>query len=321
MQQMIVAGPPAAGDDRELDAVTDRLRELDPVGDRVAAVLRDTIDQLLNGRRSGRWDYTQLHKTEKTHMGTLVEINLHREFDFADGGVTDYRIVGIDVDCKFSQSIGGWEFGPEMVGQICLVLWASDRESKWRAGIVRASADILRLVTNRDAKRRLTSEGVDRIRWLWPGQGRLAPNQLLHMDPAKRERIMNARARRGTRHAQARLFQLCREIQGTVLRRVTVETVGWGVDDPLKRMRSNGGARDALRPEGLLVLGHQENDPHVALSLGMPVPRKGQFVVVRVVPAEPDAAGPAAAINGVRWRQAASADPVTPAPAVPRGHL
>jgi hypothetical protein len=65
-------------------------RRLDPGGQMFAPVIRDTLDQLLDGRRAGRWDYQKLHKTEKTHMGTLVEINLHREFDFADGDATDY---------------------------------------------------------------------------------------------------------------------------------------------------------------------------------------------------------------------------------------
>lgn len=205
-----------------------------------------------------------------------------------------------------------------MVGQLCLLLWASDQKSEWRGGIVRATQTVLRLVTNRDAKRRLTTDGLDRVRWLWQEHGNLAPNQLLHMDPEKRQRIMSASATRGSRHGQARLYQLCREIHETLLRRSTVETVGWGLDDPLKRMRSNSGARDALRPEGLLVLGHQDNDPRVAKSLGLPVPGKGQFVVARVVPAGPED-GQVAEINGERWRCATVADPVCAAPIVPRG--
>ena len=75
--------------------------------------LRDAIDQLLDGERTGRWDWYTLRKTEKTHMGTIVEIRLHNEFDFDDGEAMDYRIAGIDVDCKFSQSVGGWELPPD----------------------------------------------------------------------------------------------------------------------------------------------------------------------------------------------------------------
>ena len=71
--------------DAELNLVRRELEELDPDGDRFAAVLRDTLDQLLDGRRRGRFDYRDLYKTEKTYMGTLVEINLQRAFDFEDG--------------------------------------------------------------------------------------------------------------------------------------------------------------------------------------------------------------------------------------------
>ncbi|GAB3953248.1 hypothetical protein GCM10029976_093060 [Kribbella albertanoniae] len=302
--------PPAAIVDPEIDAVEAELLRLDPSGDRVARVLRETLDQLLDGRRRGRWSYTDLHKTEKTYMGTLVEINLHREFDFADGDDTDYQIAGVQVDCKFSQKIGGWEFGPELVGHLGLVVWANDLQSIWRAGLVRASTGILRESTNRDAKRKLTQTGLAQVRWLWDSHPGLEPNQILQMDPIQRERIYSAGP-----SGQARLDQLCRELQRVILRRTTVETIGWGLVDPLKRMRANKGARDNLRPEGLLVLGHQDNDPLVAAALGLPRPTKGQFIVCRVVPAE---VGTGAEISGTWWRPAELEDPVVSAPVVPR---
>src|ERR1700744_5152349 len=108
----------SAGDEPELDLVEAELYRLDPTGDRVATVLRDTFDQLYDGQHTGRWSFNDLHKTEKTHMGTLVEINLHREFNFDDGDATDYRIAGIEVDCKYSMSYGGWEVPPEAVAQL-----------------------------------------------------------------------------------------------------------------------------------------------------------------------------------------------------------
>ncbi|MFD6986686.1 NaeI family type II restriction endonuclease, partial [Streptomyces sp. NPDC059956] len=84
--------------DPELSAVHTRILRLDPAGQRFAAVLRDTIDQLLNGEVTGRYDWKTLFKTEKTHAGTLVEINLQREFTFDDGTDMDYKIAGVDVD-------------------------------------------------------------------------------------------------------------------------------------------------------------------------------------------------------------------------------
>src|SRR5208337_3654034 len=89
-------------DDPELDAVEAELYRLDPTGAQVAKVLRDTLDQIYDGQHTGRWNYSQLRKTEKTHVGTLVEINLHRHFGFGDGSATDYRIADVEVDCKYS---------------------------------------------------------------------------------------------------------------------------------------------------------------------------------------------------------------------------
>jgi hypothetical protein len=311
----------AEAGEQVIDAVAAAIVAVDISGDRFARVLRDTLDQLYDGRRHGRYDYQSLYKTEKTYMGTLVEINLQREFSWSDGLITDYSIEGIDVDCKFSQRIGGWELGPEMVGHVCLVVWCSDARSAWRCGLLVATEERLRAVANRDAKRRLTEQAVQEIRWLWPEHSRLEQNLLLHLERQKRERIFAATGRIRRRNpVQARVNQLFREVQGVPIRRAVLETVAHGADDPLKRARGNGGARDQLRPEGILVLGHQDNDPLVAAALGLPVPAKGEFLSVRVVEAsEVTRDRPAAEIDGRYYVIAAEHDPLEPAPIVPRG--
>jgi len=67
-----------------------------------------TTCSLTASTRAGyRWD--QLYKTEKTHFGTLVEINLQREFGFADG--RDHGLLrsrASTVDCKYAQNIAEW---------------------------------------------------------------------------------------------------------------------------------------------------------------------------------------------------------------------
>ena len=309
---------PMRGEDPELDAVEDELYRVDSTGDCTARVLRDTLDQLLDGSRRGRWSYDDLLKTEKTHMGTVVEINLGREFvwDADDADPTDYRIADVLVDCKFSGT-GAWMIGPELVGLLCLVIRADDKASTWKAGLVRADEQFLRLGANRDKKTGLSAEGKARIRWIWPQHGRLEENLLLHLDADVRDRILSAPGKRGGPAGQARLNQLCREVQGRILRRAVIETVGHGLDDPLKRMRSNGGARNQLRPEGILVLGHQDNDPGVCAALEIPAPSKGEFIAARVVPAT-DPADTAATIEGARWRLARSSDAVVEAPVVPK---
>jgi hypothetical protein len=120
--------------DAELDTVAVEIRNLDPQGSRTAQVLRDTLDQLYDGQRTRRYRWDQLHNTERTQGGNLVEINLHREFKFQDGETLDYRIGGVEIDCKYSQTLGGWMIPPEAHGHLCLVLWADDGRSQWRHG-------------------------------------------------------------------------------------------------------------------------------------------------------------------------------------------
>jgi hypothetical protein len=313
----IATGPPGRGDDPELDAVTDAILAIDPEGRRLGDVLRETYDQLYDGQRTGRYRWAELRKTEKTHMGTLVEINIHRAFEFGDGLSMDYEIAGADVDCKFSQSIGGWEFPPEAYdgGHLCLVVWADDLTSRWEAGLIRVTAEQSQLgAENRDRKRKLLSSGQQRIRWLYEHPS-LPENLLLHLDDATRARVLDPYPGRKA-SGQAKVNMLFRLVQQRLVNRASVVTVAQQKDS-MKRARDARLAKN-LGKEGVVVLGHQDQDPLVAASLGLSVPRKGEFISARVFPAEPGFVGPGAEIEGGRWRLAKEEDPVVPAPMVPR---
>lgn len=173
-----IALPLPADDAR--DAVVSEMKRLDPGGLITGQVLRDTYDQLYDGVRTRRYRWEQLFKTEKTHFGTLVEINLQREFEYPDGGKLDYCIVGHEVDAKYSQSYGGWMLPPEAVGELCMVVTASDEKSLFSGGVVRASEELQNEGRNRDAKRTLSAAGRSTIAWLQKG-AELPPNTLLHM--------------------------------------------------------------------------------------------------------------------------------------------
>ena len=111
-----VSGQAGRGDeDPERDRVAAALRAADPDGLLLAATLRRAFDLLLDGQHTGRYRWDQLHKTEKTHAGTLVEIGLQRTFGLADGTALDYSIADVEVDCKFSHRSGGWMIRSESV--------------------------------------------------------------------------------------------------------------------------------------------------------------------------------------------------------------
>lgn len=283
---------------------------------RMAGVFREAIDRLLDGERTGRWDWATLRKTEKTHMGTIVEIGLHNEFEFGDGIAMDYLVAGADVDCKFSQSLGGWEFPLESVGHLCIVASANDDRSTWWAGLVRVDEAFLRARGNRDSKRKLTREGESQILWLFR-EAPLPPNLLRHLEEPDRERVLTARTGNRRSSGQARLKELFRTVQHQIVRRAVVCTVAMQ-DDSMKRARDCR-LEKHLGREGFLILGHQEEDPEVAAALGLPRPTKGEFVAVRVHPADPGD-DPAVEIRGRRWRIAREGDPAVSAPRLRRSH-
>jgi hypothetical protein len=302
--------------DEELRRVRIALQRADPTGARFARVLRDTIDQLLNGETSGRYDWNQLFKTEKTHAGTLVEINLQREFQplFNDGKNMDYEIVGVEVDCKFSQTFGNWMIPPEALGHLCLVVWADDHRGLWSAGLVRIRGGILNGSNNRDLKYTIKAKHRDQIVWLWR-DAELPPNVLLRLDEETRSRILIP----GKGKGQARVVQLFRLVLGQRIGRGVVRTAAQQVDYMARvREGSPSRARPRLRNEGIIILGGYPVHQAIAASLGGPVPRAGEFVAHRVVRALPHRADrPCAMIAGELWTVADPGDPVEEAPTLP----
>lgn len=297
-----------AGSDTDLDAVAAEIRRLDSTGEQIARVLRNTLDQLYDGAHTGRYRWDQLHKTEKTHFGTLVEINLHRKFKFKDGLAMDYCIAGIDVDCKYSQSLGGWMIPPESVGHLCLLVWADDQQGVWSLGIVRIENAILTHSGNRDAKKTIAAAGRKKIVWIFDQQP-FPPNLLLQLDPSQVQAIL------ALPNGQQRVDQIFRVAQRTIIGRAVIATLAQQ-DDYMKRVRGNGGSRSRLQPEGIIILGHYKEHQQIARDLEIPVPTGGELVSVRVTPASLPGKGIASIDQGL-WRVATDSDPITVAPICP----
>ena len=299
------AWPPSSADPAIADVRTELLA-LDPNGSRMAAVFRRTFDQLYDGQHTGRYKLDQLFKTEKTHFGTLIEINLQRELKLDDGKTLDFDIAGHEVDCKYSHS-GGWMLPIESFDQIVLVTQADDAQSTWSAGLVRVTEQNRRASENRDRKTSLNPHGRADISWVFK-DAQMPPNALLSLPAAEVEAIMSARS------GQARVNELLRRATNRRLTRSIIATVAQQ-DDFMKRVRENGGARTALRPEGYLILGGDYKEhKSTAEKLGCEVPQPGEIVSVKVVPAKPH---DGARIDHAWWRVAGDDEKVTePAPFV-----
>jgi hypothetical protein len=294
--------------DRELTAVAAELRALDFDGSRIGRVIRETFDQLYNGQRTGRYRWDQLFKTEKTHCGTLMEINLQREFEFQDGDALDYAIAASDVDCKYSQEVWGWMIPPEAIDHICLVLSAIDNANPtFSAGLVRITPDRLG-ARNRDAKAKLNAIGRNGVVWLFRDVP-MPANVLLQMKRSVVDTILSLAS------GQKRINELFRSALGRVVGRGAVATVAQQ-DDYMKRVRANGGARTILQPEGIIILGQYQSHASIARALRVPVPGPGGSVSVRVTPAKRPGAG-VVRIGGGLWKVASPGDRIVAAPDLP----
>lgn len=298
--------------DPQLEAVRASILASDPQGEKFGAALRRTFDMLLDGQHTGRFRWEQLHKTEKTHAGTLVEINLQRAFDFADGNKMDYSIEGIDVDCKYSQDLGRWMIPPEAMGHLCLGVWANDKAGIWSAGLFRVTEEVLtKKEGNRDGKRTLTKAARETaVRWLF-WNAPLQDNILLRISQEDIDAIF------ASPYGTQRVHELFRRTQGLIVSRSVVATVAQQ-DDYMKRVRYNGGSRSALRPEGIVILGQYRNHQDVAKALGLQEPGAGESISVRLTPWTPEHAGERwVELEGTKWAVARDGDLKVDAPMLP----
>jgi len=299
--------------DAALLEVATAIKAADPDGMRFNRVFRNTLDQLYDGQHTGRYSWNQLYKTEKTHFGTLIEINLRREFSdiISDGKLLDFQICNQEIDCKFSQRVGGWMIPPECFGQLMLVTHVDDQLGLFNVGVVRATTDNIRTGVNRDSKSGLNARGVERINWIFRHE-ELSPNVLLKLDHDTLDAILSKPS------GQQRVNELFRRVTNTRISRNTIATLAQQ-DDFMKRVRYNGGARSTLAAEGYLIPGgdfasHRE----VARQLGIPIPSEGEFVSTRVVPVVDGDSGWSVQLGGRLWRTATADEVITePAPMLP----
>ncbi|GAA4205036.1 hypothetical protein GCM10022252_64950 [Streptosporangium oxazolinicum] len=279
---------------------------------RFGEIFRQSIDEVLDGQRTGRFDLATTAKTEKTYLGTKVEILCQVEFNLQRGTRMDYLVNGHEVDAKFSSDGPTKQSIPrEAVGHICLLMHADDADQFFSVGLLRVTSDVLSPGKgNQDGKKAIIAAGRPKVLWL-VRQGQLPENLLLNLPEVTRRAIFDVPVPKGRgKGGQKRVNQLFRLVQRRAIRREVVLAVAQQDDGP-KRVRD---ARSHLRPEGILVLGHQDDHPRIARDLKLPVPNKGQWVSVRVVPQGEDFSRPGTLIQGVRYVVAMPDEAPVPGP-------
>lgn len=208
----------------------------------IGKALRQSFDEVIDGPRTGRYKIEQLEKTEKTYIGTKVEIVLRKELELERGEILDNFICGHEVDTKFSIS-GNWMIPREAFGHICLLVSANDNNSTFNVGLLCMTPEVLTSGSNQDGKKSVSAYGKARILWVIE-KATMPANLLLNLDDDIRQRIMSQSS------GVQRMKELFRNVTGEIIPRTAIEQVAQQ-KDPLRRARQMKGS---LEGEGIEVL-------------------------------------------------------------------
>jgi hypothetical protein len=297
-------GPPPRGQDQELDRIAEWWHKQSSAGDRIGRVIRQTFDEVLDAERTGRYDLAELADEERDYLAVRFRIDLRDEFNISTwpgGGATSLAIEGEPIAVRFEPA-GGWRLPHEATGRICITTSASDDSAQFSFGVLRISrqAD--------GVPGRLSETQLADVRWLWLDHP-MPENVLKTLEPGDVQAIF---AMSGKGNGQSRIDELFCRLQGRILPRRLIMTVAHQ-DDPMKRART---ARENLQPRGILILGHQNDHPRICADFGLPVPKKGELIALRVIKATmPRQLGRTFVhIKGSDWVAAEPGEPDEPGP-------
>mmetsp|Transcript_23296 Transcript_23296/g.40342 ORF Transcript_23296/g.40342 Transcript_23296/m.40342 type:complete len:297 (-) Transcript_23296:2320-3210(-) len=224
-------------------------------------MLRQCIDDVIMTPKTGRRSYDELEKTEKTYIGTRVEIELRALLDLPRGRL-DTRLQGHDVDIKNTMG-SNWMIPTEAVDHPCILVAADEVRATCYLGLIVARTDYLTTGQNKDAKKSVSATGFANILWLLCAHP-YPPNFWRTVPADVTDRIFAGQT------GNARMAALFREVQGTPITRDVVEAVAQQRDF-MRRIRSDNGrgTRDHLAREGILLLSGQYDGPLIQ-ALGLP---------------------------------------------------
>lgn len=236
-----------------------------------AQLIRRAIDEVIDAPRTRRFVLNECEKTEKTYLGTKIEILFRDAIGQPKGASLDLNLGGVDTDIK--HSIGTtWMIPKEAIDRPCVLITENEKTARFGLGLIVCRPANLTSGINRDAKLQVSAAGRDNILWL----AKDAPyprNIWQGFDPAAMNSIVSHRG--GAR----RVAELFRYLPRTPIPRSAISAIASQLD-PLKRVRANGGARDILRPEGIAILWGQ-NDRDVIRDLGLGSILSDEFISVR----------------------------------------
>ncbi|MFI6004568.1 NaeI family type II restriction endonuclease [Streptomyces sp. NPDC051366] len=233
--------------DSEVLAVLDWLRHRDLAGLYTGAI-SNAIDYVLDGPRTGRYDLlgADVHPGEKASVGAKLEYEVLRSLGLPKKPPLDTLIAGVPVDIKATVG-SNWSIPGEAHCQVCICTQIQLGKSRHRSWLVRAHRSWLyRGAGNRDGKRGLAVHARDH--WSVPlyDWTPLPVNPLTFLTPEQAGRVLAEKP--GQERRFTMMFQF---LEGRIIPRSVISTVGAGRHDPLRRARN---VRASLERGGLTLL-------------------------------------------------------------------
>ncbi|MFB7703159.1 NaeI family type II restriction endonuclease [Streptomyces niveus] len=267
-------------DDSELQSVLAWFGDR-PVGPLYTEAIRNAIDYVLDGGRTSRFDLQSpaVHPGERASVGAKLEYEVLRIFNLPKARPLDTLIAGSPVDIKATVG-SNWAIPTEAHCQLCICTQIQLKHNRHRSWLVRTHRSWLyRGKGNNDGKRGLAVEA--REKWsvpLYDWQD-LPVNPLRYLTEAQASQVLAEKPGQ-----VKRLVMMFRFLEGVIIPRNVILTVGAGKGDPMRRARQ---ARDAAAKEGLTLLCGDWVDSRDKAAARNITLRDGEWIAVRDDPQKP----------------------------------
>ncbi len=240
-----------------------------PLQNSFSAMLREAIDSVIMTPKTGRRAYVELEKTEKTYIGTRVEIELRSLLKLPKGKL-DTIILGHDVDIKHTMG-NNWMIPTEAVGHPCILVAADETKAKCYLGLIVAHPHYLTTGQNKDSKKTISAKGFENVLWIF-NSIHYPPNFWRNVPNAVVQNIYLQTTGNG------RVVELFKGMQQTVITRDVIEATAMQKDF-MRRIRADNkrGTRDILAKQGIILLNGHFDAPLIS-ALGLPFCDTSEFI-------------------------------------------
>ncbi|MDF1776676.1 MAG: NaeI family type II restriction endonuclease [Rhizobiaceae bacterium] len=251
-----------------VNAILHKAGGFDIFSEKIPLILRQAFDEVIDAPRTNRFTLGETEKTEKTYVGTKVEILIRNFLKVPKGSVLDMSVDGVEVDIK-NTIARSWMLPREVMGKPAMLVRANEKLAKCDIGIVICHPEYMRGSTNQDGKGGLRAAAHVNIWWILRGHP-YPQNFWEALSLVDRNQILASGS--GTN----RIAALFERIQRRPISRLQVQALAQQ-HDYMKRIRRNGGARDILAPKGIALL-WGKGDSRLIAQLNLGIVNADEFI-------------------------------------------